>query len=74
MGRIRIFVTNLGRYNEGCLMGEWVKLPIPEDKLQEVLDQGHLHVVELHLHAVEQRIVGGGAGAAYSGKFRTGPI
>lgn len=39
MGRIRIFVTNLGRYNEGCLMGEWVKLPIPEDKLQEVLDR-----------------------------------
>ena len=39
MGRTRIFVTNLGRYNEGCLMGEWVKLPIPEDKLQEVLDR-----------------------------------
>lgn len=39
MGRIKIFVTNLGRYNEGCLMGEWVKLPIPEDKLQEVLDR-----------------------------------
>lgn len=37
--RIAIYLTNLGRYNEGCLMGEWVKLPIPKDKLQEVLDR-----------------------------------
>ena len=37
MGRIKIFLTNLGKYNEGCLMGEWVKLPVPEDKLEAVL-------------------------------------
>lgn len=37
--RIAIYLTNLGRYNEGCLMGEWVKLPIPKDKLQEVLNR-----------------------------------
>ena len=37
MGRIKIFLTNLGKYNEGCLMGEWVRLPIPEDKLEAVL-------------------------------------
>ncbi len=37
--RIAIYLTNLGRYNEGVLMGEWVKLPIPKDKLQEVLDR-----------------------------------
>ena len=37
--RIAIYLTNLGRYNEGCLMGEWVKLPIDKDKLQEVLDR-----------------------------------
>ena len=37
MEKIRIFLTNLGRYNEGYLMGEWVKLPVPEDKLEEVL-------------------------------------
>ena len=36
--RIAIYLTNLGRYNEGCLMGEWVKLPVDKDKLQEVLD------------------------------------
>lgn len=35
--RIAIYLTNLGRYNEGVLMGEWVKLPIPKDKLQDVL-------------------------------------
>lgn len=38
-GRIAIYLTNLGRYNEGVLMGEWVKLPIDKDKLQEVLDR-----------------------------------
>ena len=37
MEKIKIFVTNLGRYNEGVLQGEWVKLPIPGDKLDEVL-------------------------------------
>lgn len=37
MDKIKIFLTNLGRYNEGCLMGEWVKLPVPEDKLEDIL-------------------------------------
>lgn len=35
--RIAIYLTNLGKYNEGCLMGEWVKLPVDKDKLQDVL-------------------------------------
>ena len=37
--RIAIYLTNLGRYNEGILMGEWVKLPVDKSKLQEVLDR-----------------------------------
>ena len=37
MRRISIFLTNLGKYNEGCLIGEWVKLPVPKDKLEDVL-------------------------------------
>lgn len=37
MDNISIYVTNLGKYNEGYLMGEWVKLPVPADKLDEVL-------------------------------------
>ena len=36
MGRIQIFLTNLEKYVQGCLVGEWVKLPVPEDKLEAV--------------------------------------
>ena len=32
-----IFITNLGKYNEGCLIGKWVRLPVPLDKLDAVL-------------------------------------
>ena len=27
------FITNLGKYNEGELVGEWVTFPIDEDEL-----------------------------------------
>ena len=37
MDRIKIFLTNLGKYNEGVLMGEWVKLPVDEDELEAVM-------------------------------------
>ena len=37
MRRISIFLTNLGKYNDGYLIGEWVKLPVPKDKLEDVL-------------------------------------
>ena len=30
------FITNLGKYNEGELVGEWVKFPITNDEMQEV--------------------------------------
>lgn len=36
---MKIFLTNLGKYNEGYLIGKWVKLPIPADKLKDVLDE-----------------------------------
>lgn len=39
MGNINIFLTNLGKYNESYLVGEWVKLPVPADKLDEVLER-----------------------------------
>lgn len=35
--RISIYLTNLNRYNNGVLCGEWVKLPIPEEELETVL-------------------------------------
>ena len=37
--RISIYLTNLGKYVEGYLVGEWVKLPVDKDKLQDVLDR-----------------------------------
>lgn len=37
MSRLRIYLTNLGKYNEGELVGEWVDLPISEDEFAEVL-------------------------------------
>lgn len=33
---LKIFLTNLGKYNEGHLVGEWVSLPIDNGKLEEV--------------------------------------
>lgn len=34
---LNIYLTNLGKYNEGYLIGEWVELPIDEADLTEVL-------------------------------------
>ena len=31
-----IFITNLGKYNEGYLTGEWVKFPVTNEEMQEV--------------------------------------
>ena len=36
---MKIFITNLGRYNEGYLLGKWVKLPVCEDVLDKVLKE-----------------------------------
>ena len=33
------FITNLGKYNEGELVGEWITFPINEEELQEVLER-----------------------------------
>ena len=36
---LKVFVTNLGKYNEGELIGEWVSLPVDESELEEVLER-----------------------------------
>ncbi len=36
---IKAFVTNLGKYNEGYLIGEWVRFPIDKDNFEKVLDR-----------------------------------
>lgn len=37
MSMMSIYLTNLGRYNEGYLVGEWIRLPIEEEELKKVL-------------------------------------
>lgn len=39
MDNIKIFLTNLHKYNDGILCGEWLKLPVPAEKLDEVLER-----------------------------------
>lgn len=36
---LKVFLTNLGKYNEGELIGEWVSLPVDESELEEVLER-----------------------------------
>lgn len=33
------YITNLGKYNEGALVGEWVKFPTTYDELQKVFER-----------------------------------
>lgn len=33
---LNAFITNLGKYNEGYLIGEWISLPISEEELESV--------------------------------------
>lgn len=35
-GSFEAFVTNLGKYNEGALVGEWVKFPTTQEEMQKV--------------------------------------
>ena len=39
---IEAFVTNLGRYNEGCLDGEYLKLPATTEEVQALLKRIHV--------------------------------
>ena len=36
---LAVFITNLGKYNEGELIGEWVELPITDDELDAVFER-----------------------------------
>lgn len=39
---LNIYLTNLGRYNEGVLDGKWVELPITREKYLEILREIHI--------------------------------
>lgn len=34
--KLEAFITNLGKYNEGELVGEWIELPISDEELDKV--------------------------------------
>lgn len=34
---INVYITNLGKYNEGYLIGKWLKLPATDEEIEEVL-------------------------------------
>ena len=36
---LRACITNLGKYNEGKLVGQWVDFPCSEDEFEEVLEK-----------------------------------
>lgn len=38
-GNFEAYVTNLGKYNEGQLVGEWVKFPTTEEEMQKVFER-----------------------------------
>lgn len=33
------FITNLGKYNEGYLIGEWIEFPIDDEELEKVFER-----------------------------------
>ncbi|MBC2319212.1 antirestriction protein ArdA [Listeria booriae] len=37
--KLAIYLTNLGKYNEGALVGEWITLPIDAEKMQAVFQR-----------------------------------
>lgn len=36
---IKGFITNLGKYNEGYLIGEWIEFPISDEELEAVYER-----------------------------------
>ncbi|MGX8950038.1 antirestriction protein ArdA, partial [Providencia stuartii] len=36
-GMISVFITNLGKYNEGELVGEWLELPATSKEIEHCL-------------------------------------
>lgn len=39
MATLSGYITNLGKYNEGELVGKWIELPIDEDEFEEELKE-----------------------------------
>lgn len=39
------YITNLGKYNEGKLVGKWIEFPITEEELEEVFEEIGIDVI-----------------------------
>lgn len=37
--KFEAYITNLGKYNEGELVGEWVEFPVSDDEIEEILER-----------------------------------
>jgi len=54
--QIRVYVTNLGRYNEGKLVGDWLNLPVSNNEIDTFLKTKvglNKHYEELAIHDYE---------------------
>ena len=36
---LKVYITNLGKYNEGYLIGKWLELPATEDEIETILEE-----------------------------------
>ena len=44
---IRIYLTNLAKYNQGTLIGKWLELPLTDEELEiEIRSRGELHQIK----------------------------
>ena len=50
---IKGFITNLGKYNEGELIGKWIEFPIDEDDLNEVFKEIGLSYYDDEMNDIE---------------------
>ena len=43
------FITNLGKYNEGFLVGEWVQFPVTNEEMQAVFKRIGIGLSLIHI-------------------------
>ena len=36
---LKVYVANLGKYNEGELVGDWISLPVENEELEKFLSE-----------------------------------
>ena len=55
-----VFITNLGKYNEGNLIGEWVKFPTTEEELKKVFERigidGSFYTIKINGEKIKKEV------------------